>query len=95
MVLVTDPPFGGRVELLTQTVKNISSLYKTLNNKNKELPVMWIFPYFMEPQIHNSLPEYSMLDYKVDYDNHPLFQDGPKGRKLGSPVRIFTNIDPR
>ncbi|XP_025835735.1 zinc finger CCHC domain-containing protein 4-like, partial [Agrilus planipennis] len=28
------------------------------------------------------------------YDNHSLFQHGNKGRKYGSPVRIFTNIDP-
>lgn len=57
--------------------------------------VFLIFPYFMERQILNRLPDYSMLDYKVDYDNHPLFQDGPKGRKQGSPVRLFTNVDAR
>lgn len=56
---------------------------------------MWMFPYFMESQILNSLPDFNMLDYKVDYVNHSLFQDGPKGRKYGSPVRIFTNISLR
>jgi len=94
MVLITDPPFGGRVELLAQTIKTVNQLYKSLNNTDQDLPVVFVFPYFMEPQILNSLPNFTMLDYKVDYDNHPLFKDGPKGRKLGSPVRIFTNIDP-
>ena len=30
---------------------------------------------------------------QVDYDNHVLFT-GNKGRKQGSPVRIFTNLLP-
>lgn len=90
-----DPPFGGRVELLAQTVKTIDALYKKLNKVDDDLNIFWIFPYFMEPQIKNSLPNFTMLDYKVDYDNHPLFQQGNKGRKHGSPVRIFTNCDPR
>jgi len=52
------------------------------------------FPYFMEPQILNSCPNFHMLDFKVQYDNHPLFQNSSKARKQGSPVRIFTNISP-
>ncbi|XP_060521921.1 rRNA N6-adenosine-methyltransferase ZCCHC4 [Cylas formicarius] len=93
-VLITDPPFGGRVEPLAFTVKKINRQYKKLTGATSDLPVFWVFPYFMEPQIINSLPNYRMLDYKVEYDNHPLFQNGPKGRKQGSPVRIFTNLDP-
>ncbi|CAG9773825.1 unnamed protein product [Ceutorhynchus assimilis] len=88
-VLITDPPFGGRIEPLAQTFSAISAQY----GKNK-LPMFWIFPYFMEPQILNSFSDFQMLDYKVLYDNHSLFQNGPKGRKQGSPVRIFTNISP-
>lgn len=49
----------------------------------------------MESHILNSFPNFSMLDYKVDYDNHSLFTEKPSGRKNGSPVRIFTNITPR
>ncbi|KAJ8981370.1 hypothetical protein NQ317_000237, partial [Molorchus minor] len=93
-VLVTDPPFGGRVESVAFTLSNISSEYKRLNKVDCDLPIFWIFPYFMEPQILNHLPSFKMLDYKVDYENHLLFHDGPKGRKYGSPVRIFSNIDP-
>lgn len=94
-LIIIDPPFGGRVELLSETLKKINNLYQTVNKRSNSLEIMWIFPYFMEPQILNSLPNFHMLDYKVDYENHPLFQDGLKGRKHGSPVRIFTNINPQ
>jgi len=30
----------------------------------------------MEQQILASCPDFTMLDYKVDYDNHPLFASG-------------------
>ncbi|KAJ8932230.1 hypothetical protein NQ314_014823 [Rhamnusium bicolor] len=94
MVLIIDPPFGGRVEPLAFTLNKLNHQYKSLNKLKKDLPIFWIFPYFMEPQILNSLSNFRMLDYKVEYDNHLLFQDGPKGRKQGSPVRIFTNVNP-
>ncbi|XP_050311109.1 rRNA N6-adenosine-methyltransferase ZCCHC4 isoform X1 [Anthonomus grandis grandis] len=93
-VLITDPPFGGRIEPLAYTLSVINKLYMGTNKTEETLPIFWIFPYFMEPQILNYLPEFNMLDYKVNYDNHPLFQGGPKGRKNGSPVRIFTNVLP-
>ncbi|KAB5555843.1 hypothetical protein PHYPO_G00038820 [Pangasianodon hypophthalmus] len=35
-----------------------------------------------------------MLDYQVDYDNHPLYKHGTTGRKQ-SPVRLFTNLCPK
>lgn len=94
-VLITDPPFGGRVEPLAFTLTTINDEYKNVNKIKDDLAMFWVFPYFMEPQILNSLPNFSMLDYKVLYDNHSSFQNGPKGRKQGSPVRIFTNVDPR
>lgn len=87
-----DPPFGGRVEPIANTLKQIEAEYQLLNETTDVLPVFLFFPYFMEPQILNSLPHYNMADYKVDYDNHSLFKDGSKGRKFGSPVRIFTNL---
>ncbi|XP_066139942.1 rRNA N6-adenosine-methyltransferase ZCCHC4 [Euwallacea fornicatus] len=93
-VLVTDPPFGGRTEPLIQTFNSINRQYKNLTNTENNLPIFWIFPYFMEPQIVNLRPDFKMLDYKVQYDNHALFHNGSKGRKQGSPVRIFTNLNP-
>ncbi|XP_018563680.1 zinc finger CCHC domain-containing protein 4 [Anoplophora glabripennis] len=94
-VLITDPPFGGRVEPLAFTFTTINNEYKSIHKTKSDLPMFWVFPYFMEPQILNSLPNFKMLDYKVLYDNHSSFQNGPKGRKQGSPVRIFTNVNPR
>lgn len=95
LAIVTDPPFGGRVEPLVYTFQRLDELHKKVHpDRNGSLPLMWIFPYFMEPMIIHNCSGMSMLDYKVDYDNHPLFQQGHKGRKYGSPVRIFTNILP-
>ncbi|XP_063237537.1 rRNA N6-adenosine-methyltransferase ZCCHC4 [Bacillus rossius redtenbacheri] len=96
VALVLDPPFGGRVEPLAHTVRQMSALHRELSPaRASPLPVFWIFPYFMEPQILATFPDYHMSDYKVNYENHPLFSKGPKGRKLGSPIRIFTNMSPR
>ena len=47
-----------------------------------ELPILWIFPYFLEPKILEHMPSLTMLDYKIEYDNHPFYQGGAKGRKV-------------
>ncbi|XP_017775093.1 PREDICTED: zinc finger CCHC domain-containing protein 4, partial [Nicrophorus vespilloides] len=94
LVIVTDPPFGGRVEPLAATFKSINKLQQEINGNDADTPILWIYPYFMEPMILGSFPDFHMCDFKVDYDNHTLFTVGPKGRKKGSPVRIFTNLKP-
>lgn len=91
--LLSDPPFGGRTELLTITIQTISLLYNRVNAHHKILPVMWIFPYFNECHIQKQMPQLEMLDFQVSYMNHRAYCDAYKGRKEGSPVRIFTNID--
>ncbi|KAK3728056.1 hypothetical protein RRG08_022108 [Elysia crispata] len=98
VLLLTDPPFGGMVEALSQSFIKISQMWEeTVASGSPEetdisIPLMWIFPYFLENRIVNNLPSLSMLDYKVDYDNHNLFNNNHKQK--GSPVRIFTNILP-
>ncbi|XP_076060441.1 rRNA N(6)-adenosine-methyltransferase ZCCHC4 isoform X2 [Oratosquilla oratoria] len=97
LVMVTDPPFGGRLELLAETLSSIQNDWRNQNKKEESsiLPMFFIFPYFMEPQVMESLPHYTMLDYQVDYDNHPLYSSGTKGMKNGSAVRIFVNLPPK
>ncbi|XP_044152496.1 rRNA N6-adenosine-methyltransferase ZCCHC4 isoform X3 [Bufo gargarizans] len=95
VIMVTDPPFGGLVEPLAFSFKKIRDMWKTTSAKvtSTELPIFWIFPYFFETRILQCFPDFSMLDYQVDYDNHTLFKHGKTGRKQ-SPVRLFTNISP-
>ncbi|XP_028998595.1 rRNA N6-adenosine-methyltransferase ZCCHC4 [Betta splendens] len=97
VVMVADPPFGGLVKPLAHSFSLISQTWRKLqssDSKSANMPMMWIFPYFFEPRILACLPSFSMLDYQVDYDNHPLYKHGKTGRKQ-SPVRLFTNICPR
>ncbi|XP_069015204.1 rRNA N6-adenosine-methyltransferase ZCCHC4 [Embiotoca jacksoni] len=96
-VMVADPPFGGLVKPLANSFSLISQTWRTLQSSddcNKDMPMMWIFPYFFEPRILECLPSFTMLDYQVDYDNHPLYKHGKTGRKQ-SPVRLFTNVSAR
>ncbi|XP_069487959.1 rRNA N6-adenosine-methyltransferase ZCCHC4 isoform X2 [Ambystoma mexicanum] len=93
VLMVTDPPFGGLVEPLAHNFKKLIAMWKPAPEKGafNELPIFWIFPYFFESRILNAFPNFSMLDYQVDYDNHAQYKHGKTGRKQ-SPVRIFTNI---
>lgn len=93
LVIVADPPFGGRMELLANDLNKIQNDWRIARGleSETELPVLFIFPYFMEPQVIANLPSYTMLDYQVDYDNHPLYSSGPKSMKNGSAVRVFVN----
>nr|XP_002738407.1 PREDICTED: zinc finger CCHC domain-containing protein 4-like [Saccoglossus kowalevskii] len=96
VVVVTDPPFGGLVEVLAFTIKRIMMLWhkdKTDVCRFQDLPVIWTFPYFLEFRIVKWLPSFHMSDYKVGYDNHALFQCGKKNK--GTPVRLFTNLSPK
>ncbi|XP_046864828.1 rRNA N6-adenosine-methyltransferase ZCCHC4-like isoform X2 [Xenia sp. Carnegie-2017] len=96
LMVILDPPFGGLVQVLSVSLKK---LWKLVLNYVKEgddyhlscLSTFWIFPYFMESHITKELPFFKMCDFKVDYDNHPLYKKHFKTKKL-SPVRVFTNV---
>ncbi|KAL0882828.1 hypothetical protein ABMA27_016368 [Loxostege sticticalis] len=95
LCVVMDPPFGGRVEPLVHTLRELSATYRKLCDKSEDetLPVLWAFPYFAEPYIRNIMPEMKMHDYQIEYENHKKFHNkGKSGRKFGSPVRFFTNL---
>lgn len=89
--IFVDPPFAGRTELLTITLKTLSNLYYRTNHKI--MPIILTFPYFQEAHIDRDMPELEMLDFQVTYSNHVAFNQVSKGRKEGSPVRFFTNIN--
>lgn len=91
--IVTDPPFGCRTEPLAHTIQLLGQEHRELNGFLKLLPVFWIFPYYMENYIQAVMPQMEMLDYKVNYTNHSTYHDRTDGRKQGSPVRIFTNVN--
>ncbi|KAK8726741.1 hypothetical protein OTU49_010036 [Cherax quadricarinatus] len=90
------------MELLAHNLKQIQDDWRRSRglDSHRELPVvfvfhnsvLFVFPYFMEQQVISSLPSFTMLDYQVDYDNHPLYSSGPKGMKNGSAVRVFVNL---
>ncbi len=88
--IITDPPFGGRVELIARTLKIIAS---EVNSSSKEVHLFWIFPYFMESQIQHELPEMKMSDYQITYKKSSGYKQGHAGhRNQGSPVRLFTTL---
>lgn len=95
LVVVTDPPFGGRPELIANTFRRIQNEYSEIqNHPNCPIEFVWVFPYFMEHQITSAFPEVKMSDYQVSYESGSGYKDGKDGgRKQGSPVRIFTTID--
>ncbi|XP_065218540.1 rRNA N6-adenosine-methyltransferase ZCCHC4 isoform X2 [Planococcus citri] len=90
IAIIADPPFGGQTDPLAYTFKRLESLTKD-NNVIEFL----ILPYFMEPFVLKSFPNFSMLDYKVVYVNHRKFKklDSLTGSSK-SAVRIFTNVEP-
>ncbi|KAL0970448.1 hypothetical protein UPYG_G00242100 [Umbra pygmaea] len=97
LIMVSDPPFGGLVKPLAHSFSQIAATWKKLQATEAsvaEMPMVWIFPYFFEPRILECFPSFTMLDYQVDYDNHPLYKHGKTGRKQ-SPVRLFTNLTPQ
>lgn len=72
-----DPPFGGRVEPLVHTLRELSATYRKLCDKSEDetLPVLWAFPYFAEPYIRNIMPEMKMHDYQVIHTVQILHED--------------------
>ncbi|KAG5676670.1 hypothetical protein PVAND_006488 [Polypedilum vanderplanki] len=91
--LIMDPPFAARTELLCNTIKEVARKYFIIHKKI--LPIFVIYPYFNENHVKKVMPEMEMLEYQVTYMNHYAFNENYKGRKEGSPIRIFTNIDQR
>lgn len=95
MLIVTDPPFGCRTELIAHTLRSLTHLHNRLNRLPvpTPLPIFWIYPYYMANYIRLDMPELQMSDYKLNYTNHSRYTNvGVACRSYGSPVRLFTNV---
>ena len=68
VLIVTDPPFGGKCELIGSTLHAIKSDIFKLRNIETNVNFMWIFPYYMERQIQEAIPGIKMSDYQVCYE---------------------------
>jgi hypothetical protein len=71
------------------------------NDGDATSSVFWIFPYFLESRVTAACPDIKMSDYKVEYDNHPLYHRRQSGNATGSiykssatssPIRLYTNV---
>jgi len=95
LAIVLDPPFGVKSELIGEGFKRICSDVSEFAEEGNVPKIFWVFPYFMESKVKETGLNLAMSDYKVDYDNHKQFSggEGQGGRKQGSPVRIFTNVE--
>lgn len=94
LLVVLDPPFGGLVDVLALSLLRIGQDFIDDQMPNREyLPqTIWAFPYFMEPRIVKKLSSFTMLDYRVEYENASNRSKGDN--KIGTMVRLFTNLDP-
>eukprot|EP00088_Acartia_fossae_P070144 TRINITY_DN9318_c0_g1_i15.p1 TRINITY_DN9318_c0_g1~~TRINITY_DN9318_c0_g1_i15.p1 ORF type:complete len:539 (+),score=42.74 TRINITY_DN9318_c0_g1_i15:34-1650(+) len=112
-VVVLDPPFGGRPELIQSgTLQPLQDLARKCSqdlarkcsqdlagNWEEDLTakfnlgVFWIFPYFQEKKIQAVNGDLKMAKYRVNYTNHKEYSGSEEGRKYGSPIRFFTNVE--
>lgn len=96
LCIFTDPPFGCLTDPLSDSLRKVQNDYKSVNEGVlKVVPIILVFPYFMEFYVRKVMPELSMSDYIINYSNHSKYNETSTARKdLGSPVRFFTNILP-
>lgn len=94
LVIVTDPPFGCRTELISHTLRSLRKLHNQINRlPSTPLSIFWIYPYYSANHIRQEMPELEMCDYRINYTNHLRYTNvGKQSRFCGSPVRLFTNV---
>ena len=66
LAVVTDPPFGGKVELVDRCIRSVAQDWRRVNGLrgDRNPLIMWIFPYFMESKIRACNEELQMSDYQ-------------------------------
>ena len=85
VIIVTDPPFGGKCELIGRTLNAIREDISKQRNIETRINIMWIFPYYMERQILQAIPEMKMSDYQVCYETKDKngYKDGLESGNSG------------
>jgi len=86
-LVVVDPPFGGFHRALAHS---LDEFWKTRNATNIRRQLILFNPYFLSKWVVDAFPQLKMLDYKIEYSSTLNLCRGRKG----SPVRIFTDVDP-
>ena len=86
ILIVTDPPFGGKCELIGRTLKCIQKDVINLSGDHDQIHTMWIFPYYMERFIQQEIPSIKMSDYQVCYSSNGTssYKDGLEIGKQGA-----------
>ena len=62
LLILIDPPYGGLVKLIANTIKN---LVNDCSSNGIEASIILIYPYFIENWIEKWLPDLKMVDFKV------------------------------
>ena len=64
LAIVTDPPFGGKVELVDRCLRSVAQDWRRVSGVGGDPLIMWIFPYFMESKIRACNEDLQMSDYQ-------------------------------
>jgi hypothetical protein len=89
LLIIIDPPYGGIVKLIANTI----NLIKKDCSIETKVDTILFYPYFMETWIKRWLSNLQMLDYKVSYDNQRTYSVCKFNKnKKGSPARLFTDV---
>ncbi len=88
LLLIIDPPYGGMVKLVANSILRI----KEDAPPDTTVSTMLFYPYFTEVWVKKWLDNFHMIDYKVLYENQKRFGKSATAKK-GSTARIFTDIE--
>ena len=85
ILVITDPPFGGKCELIGRTFSCIQEDIMQMRNMKCKVDLMWIFPYYMERQILFEIPSMKMSDFQVCYQGNGKhgYKDGLEAGSVG------------
>lgn len=88
ILLIIDPPYGGIVKLIANTITQIKA-----DCDHNNISTILFYPYFTENWVKKWLSNFQMIDFKVSYENHRKLSKTTSIKK-GSTARIFTDISP-